>query len=120
MKKSGSILLMMLCLLMASCTTSRITVSQPADLSKYKYATMVDVMSYHGSAALMDAEIKIYDAIDNSRLRMIGYQAINELTDEQKQQLLLERFCVTQKDEESVVTVNFVDYFYGRPIASYL
>ena len=42
------------------------------------------------------------------------------LTDEQKQQLLLERFCVTQKDEESVVTVNFVDYFYGRPIASYL
>ena len=50
---------------------------------------MVDVMSYHGSAALMDAEIKIYDAIDNSRLRMIGYQAINELTDEQKQQLLL-------------------------------
>lgn len=51
---------------------------------------------------------------------MIGYQAINELADEQKQQLLLERFCVTQKDEESVVTVNFVDYFYGRPIASYL
>lgn len=96
MKKSGSILLMMLCLLMASCTTSRTTVSQPADLSKYKYATMVDVMSYHGLAALMDAEI--YDAIDNSRLRMIGYQAINELTDEQKQQLLLERFCVTQKD----------------------
>ncbi len=47
MKKSGSILLMMLCLLMASCTTSRTTVSQPADLSKYKYATMVDVMSYH-------------------------------------------------------------------------
>lgn len=118
MKKSGSILLMMLCLLMASCTTSRTTVSQPVDLSKY--ATMVDVMSYHGSAALMDAEIKIYDAIDNSRLRMIGYQAINELTDEQKQQLLLERFCVTQKDEESVVTVNFASYFYGRPIASYL
>lgn len=81
---------------------------------------MVDVMSYHGSVALMDAEIKIYDAIDNSWLRMIGYQAINELTDEQKQQLLLERFCVTQKDEESVVTVNFVDYFYGRLIASYL
>lgn len=118
MRKSVSILMMMLCLLMASCTTSRTTVSQSADLSKYKYATMIDALSYHGSAALMDAEIKIYDAVDNSRLQMIGDQAINELTDEQRQQLLLVRFGVTQNDEESIVTVNFVDYFSGRPIAS--
>lgn len=52
----------------------------------------------------MDAEVKIYDAIDNSRLQMIGDQAINELSLEQKQQLLLVRFSVTQNDEESIVT----------------
>ena len=65
-------------------------------------------MNYQGSAALMDAEVKIYDAIDNSRLQMIGDQAIGELSYEQKQQLLLVRFGVTQNDEESIVTVNFV------------
>lgn len=75
-------------------------------------------MNYQGSAALMDAEVKIYDAIDNSRLTMIGEHALGELSDEQKHQLLLVRFGVTQTDDESIVTVNFVDYYTGRPIAS--
>jgi len=75
-------------------------------------------MDYKGYAALMDAEVRIYDAIDNSRLQMIGDQMINELTYEQKQELLLVRFGVNQNDEESIVTVNFVDYLTGRPIAS--
>lgn len=75
-------------------------------------------MNYHGAAALMDAEVKIYDAIDNSRLQMVGDQAIKELSYEQKQQLLLVRFGVTQTEDESIVTVNFVDYLTGKPVAS--
>lgn len=118
MKKTAYIIMLLLCISVASCTTSKTTVSQSADLSKYKYASLTDVMNYQGSAALMEAEVKIYDAIDNSRLQMIGDQAINELSYEQKQQLLLVRFGVTQNDEESIVTVNFVDYFTGRPVAS--
>jgi len=111
-------LLFLLIFLLASCTTSKTTVSQSADLTKYEYASLTDVMNYQGSAVLMEAEVKIYDAIDNSRLQMIGDQAISELTYEQKQKLLLVRFGVTQNDEECIVTVNFVDYFTGRPIAS--
>lgn len=118
MKKTHYSFLLILFLCLASCTTSKTTISQSADLSKYKYATLTDVMNYQGSAALMDAEVRIYDAIDNSRLQMIGDHAINELSYEQKQQLLLVRFGVTQNDEESIVTVNFVDYLTGRPIAS--
>jgi len=111
-------LLFLLMILLASCTTSETTISQSANLTKYEYASLTDVMSYKGSAALMDAEVKIYDAIDNSRLQMIGDQAISELTYEQKLKLLLVRFGVTQNDEETIVTVNFVDYFTGRPVAS--
>jgi len=116
--KQVQTLLFLLILFWASCTTSKTTISQSADLSKYEYASLTDVMSYQGSAALMDAEIKIYDAIDNSRLQMIGDKAISELAYEQKQKLLLVRLGVTQNDEESIVTVNFVDYFTGRPVAS--
>lgn len=104
--------------LLASCTTSKTTISQSIDLSKYNYASLTDVMNYNGSAALMEAEVKIYDAIDNSRLQMVGDHAIADLTFEQKRQLLLVRFGVTQNDDESIVTVNFVDYMSGRPIAS--
>lgn len=118
MKKTTYLFLMMLCLCITACTTSKTTISQSANLSKYKYATLTDVMNYQGFAALMDAEVKIYDAIDNSRLQMVGDYAVNELTYEQKQQLLMVRFGVTQNDEESIVTVNFVDYFTGRPVAS--
>ena len=105
-------------LFLLSCTTSKTTVSQSANLMKYQYASLTDVMSYHGSASIMDAEVKIYDAIDNSRLQMVGEHAISELTNEQKQALLLVRFGVTQNEDEAVVTVNFVDYFSGRPVAS--
>ena len=118
MKQKIKILILMFCICLVSCTTSKTTISQSADLYKYQYASLTDVMNYQGSAALMDAEVKIYDAIDNSRLQMIGDQAIGELSYEQKQQLLLVRFGVTQNDEESIVTVNFVDYFTGRPVAS--
>lgn len=116
--KGIHLIALLLTLIVTSCTTSKTTISQSANLSKYEYASMTDVMSYQGSAALMDAEVKIYDAIDNSRLQMIGDHAISELTYDQKQKLLLVRFGVTQNDEESIVTVNFVDYFTGRPVAS--
>lgn len=116
MKKS--ILIIFLLAFLVSCTTSKSTISSSADLSKYQYAVLTDVMNYQGSAAIMDAEVKIYDAIDKSRLQMIGEYRIPELTNVQKDALLLVRFGVTQNDEESVVTVNFVDYMTGRPVAS--
>lgn len=118
MKRISFFMLIMLLCVLVSCTTSKTTISQTADLSKYEYASLTDVMNYKGSASLMDAEVKIYDAIDNSRLQMIGDHAIKELSNIQKQKLLLVRFGVTQNSQESIVTVNFVDYFTGRPVVS--
>lgn len=116
--KQVQTILFILTLILSSCTTSKTTVSKSVDLSKYEYATLTDVMNYQGAAALMDAEVKIYDAIDNSCLQMIGDHVISDLSYEQKAKLLLVRFGVTQDDDETIVTVNFVDYLTGRPVAS--
>lgn len=67
---------------------------------------------------MMDIEVLIYDAIEKTSLEMIGDKRISELTDFQKSQLLIVRFAASQSDEESVISVNFVDYTTGRPIAS--
>lgn len=108
----------LICILLSSCTSAKTTVSQTADLSIYEYATLINVMGYEGSAGIMDAEIKIYDAISNSRLDMISENLISELSDEEKKHLLLAKFAVTQKTSGTDVSVNFVDYMSGRPIAS--
>ena len=72
MKKLHVILLSVFLFAFMACTTSRTVVSDSADLSKYKYATISDVMNYAGSAALMDMEVKVYDVLSQTRLRMIG------------------------------------------------
>lgn len=101
-----------------ACTASRSVVSNSANLGKYKYASLTDVMNYGGSAALMDIEVKVYDALESTRLEMIGDKRIDELSFEQKKQLLLVRFSASQNEEESIVSVNFVDYMTGKPVAS--
>ena len=103
---------------LVSCTTSRSTVSANADLSKYQYAAVVDVVSDQSSATMVEAEVKIFDALDESRLQLVGAHRIDELTDAQKDALLLVRFGVTQTEEEAVVSANFVDYMTVRPVAS--
>jgi hypothetical protein len=99
-------------------TTNTTTVANSADVSRYNYATITNVMDYGGSAVLMDLEIKIYDALLITRLQVIGDKEIDSLNDIQKQKLLLVRFAASQSNEESVVSINFVDYLTGRPVAS--
>lgn len=118
MKNYLIIYLYVLLLTLTSCATGKSVVSNTADLSKYEYATLTDVMNYNGSASLMDLEVKIFDALNATRLTMIGDYRLNELSLAQKEKLLLVRFSASQSDEESVVSVNFVDYMTGRPVAS--
>jgi hypothetical protein len=93
-------------------------VSNSANLTGYNYAIITDVISYSGSAALMDMEVKVYDALSATRLQVIGNGQVGQLSDTQRQQLLIVRFFASQNNEESVVGINFVDYMTGKPIAS--
>lgn len=116
--KRTILFLIVVVIFLVSCTASRTVVSNSANLEKYKYASLTDVMNYSGSAALMDIEVKVYDALEATRLEMIGDKRINELSFDIKKQLLLVRFSASQNDEESIVSVNFVDYMTGKPIVS--
>lgn len=101
-----------------ACTTSKSTVSQTANLSKYEYAAVINNNTYHIPAELMEYEIQLYDAVEGSNLKLISDSRIYELSRAQQDRLLLVKYGVNITDEETVITVNFIDYITGRPIAS--
>lgn len=104
--------------LLASCTTSKSTVSQNVNLSKYEYAAVINNDTYHIPAELMEYEIQLYDAVENSNLKLVSDARIYDLSRAQQEKLLLVKYAVNVKEDETVVTVNFIDYFTGRPVAS--
>ncbi len=116
--KKNILFLSALFLVLCSCTMGKTIVSEQVNLERYKVAAIVDVMSYGGSADLMDVEVGVYNALEKSRLKVIGERQIPSLSPEDKEQLLLVKFAASQDEREAVVGVNFIDYMTGRPIAS--
>ncbi len=112
------ILILFSLFVICSCTTSKTIVSQNVNLSKYEYATIINNETYHIPAELMGYEIQLFDAVESSRLQLISDRRIYELTPQQKSLLLLVKYGVNQNDGETIVTVNFIDYMTGKPIAS--
>lgn len=105
-------------ILLAACTTSKSTVSQNVNLSKYEYAAVINNDTYHIPAELMEYEIQLYDAVENSNLKLVSDARIHDLSRVQQEKLLLVKYAVNVMQEETIVTVNFIDYFTGRPVAS--
>ena len=105
-------------LIFSGCTTSKSTVSQNVNLSKYEYAAVINNDTYHIPAELMEYEIQLFDAVENSNLKLISDTRIFELSRAQQEKLLLVKYGVNVKEEETVVTVNFIDYYTGRPVVS--
>ncbi|MDE6278284.1 MAG: hypothetical protein K2M06_09295, partial [Muribaculaceae bacterium] len=104
--------------LVAGCTTSKSTVSQNANLAKYQYAAIVNNDTYHIPAELMEYQIQLFDAVENSRLQLVSDLRLHDLSPTQKENLLLVKYGINTRQEETVVTVNFIDYTTGRPVAS--
>lgn len=104
--------------LLSSCTTSKTTISQNVNLTKYEYASIINNETYHIPAELMEYEIQLFDAVERSRLQLISDRRIYELTPQQQSKLLLVKYGVNQTEEEAIVTVNFIDYMTGRPVVS--
>lgn len=111
-------LLAIFVIIITGCTTSKSTVSNHADLSRYEYACVINNDSYHIPAELMEYEIQLFDAVESSRLQLISDYRIDRFTPQQKNSLLMVKYGVNQRDEETVVIVNFIDFMTGRPIAS--
>lgn len=108
------------CILMilTSCTTSKSVVSQGVNLSKYKYVAVIDDDTYRMLPELVQYQIQLYDAVEQSGLTLINQYRINELTQSEQSALLLATFGVAVSQEETVITVNFIDFNTDRPLVS--
>lgn len=118
MKKYTFLFCMFLSMVLAGCTVSKSVVSQGADLTKYKYVTVIDNDTYRMPPELMQYQIQLYDAVEQSGLKMVGQYRLGDLTEEEQSSLLLAKFGVVVKPEETVVTVNFIDFNTDRPLVS--
>lgn len=67
---------------------------------------------------LVQYQIQLYDAVEQSRLTMINQYSIRDLTQEEQFSLLLTKFGIAVRQEETVVTVNFIDFTTDRPLVS--
>lgn len=105
-------------LALGSCTTSKSTISNGVNLSKYEYASVINNDTYHIPAELMEYEIQLFDAVENSNLKLVSDTRIFELSNSQQEKLLLVKYGVNIQPEETIVTVNFIDYSTGRPVVS--
>ena len=105
-------------IILAACTTSKSTISNNANLAQYKYASVINNDTYHIPAELVEYEIQLYDAVENSHLELVSDARIYTLSPAQQEKLLLVKYGVNIQPEETVVTVNFIDYRTGRPVAS--
>lgn len=107
-----------LLLIFTACTTSKSVVSKNVDLSKYEYVSVLNNATYHIPAELMEYEIQLFDAIEESKLKLVSDMKIYGLSSQQQSKLLLVKYGVSIQPEETIVTVSFIDYETGRPVVS--
>lgn len=92
MKRLKTLILVFSIISLMSCTTSKSVVSKTADIRKYEYVTITDVMGYNGSPSLMDAEIHIYDALEMSGLKSSGIEKSGNLVLDNRKNCSLHTF----------------------------
>ena len=105
-------------LVLSSCSTDKTMIAKGVNLNKYEYASLVQAKNGFGTTTDIEIEPGIYDAIESTRLQMVGSQRINDLTSEQKGKLLLAKYSATSTEKESVLSVSFEDYMTGKVVAS--
>jgi len=118
MKRAGFLSLIFSAVVLLSCATGHNTVSAQVDLLDFNFGTISNVMGYRGSPQLADMDVRIFDALFNTRLTMIGDREIRDLSDAERASLLLISYSATVNSSQAVVAINFVDYLTGRPVAS--
>ena len=105
-------------LVLSSCSTDKTMIAKGVDLNKYGYASIVKGQTIHGTETDIEIEPGIYDAIESTRLKMVGERRVNDLTTEQKERIVLVKYAATSSEEKSTLSVSFEDYMTGKTVAS--
>lgn len=119
MKKTKAFVIVLLtALVFSSCSTDKTLVSKGSKLDKYEYASIVQAWNSFGTVNDIEIEPGIYDAVEATRLQMVGERRIQDLTEEQKEKLVLVKYTATSTVEESVISISFEDYMTGKVVTS--
>ena len=105
-------------LVLSSCSTDKTMIAKGVDLNKYGYASIVKGQTIHGTETDIEIEPGIYDALESTRLKMIGDHRLNDITEEQKEQLVLVKYAATSDEAKSTLCISFEDYMTGKTVAS--
>lgn len=105
-------------LIFSSCSTDKTMIAKGVNLSKYEYASLTQGRNAFGTVTDIEIEPGVYDAIEATRLQMVGDRRIDDLTPEQKAKLVLAKYSATSTPNESVLTVSFEDFMTGKTVAS--
>ena len=103
---------------LSSCSTDKTMIAKGVNLNKYEYASIVKGQTIHGTETDIEIEPGIYDAIESTRLKMVGERRVNDLTTEQKETLVLVKYAATSGEDKSTLSVSFEDYMTGKTVAS--
>ena len=102
----------------SSCSTDKTMIAKGVNLNKYEYASIVKGQTIHGTETDIEIEPGIYDAVESTRLQMVGKHRVQELSEQQKEQLVLVKYAATSSEAKSTLSVSFEDYMTGKTVAS--
>ena len=105
-------------LILSSCSTDKTMIAKGVDLNKYEYASIVKGQTIHGTETVIEIEPGIYEAIESTRLKMVGERRVNDLTTEEKGRIVLVKYAATSNEGTSTLSVSFEDYMTGKTVAS--
>jgi hypothetical protein len=119
MKNLKTFLIVLLgALVLSSCSTDKTMIAKGVNLNNYQYASLTQARNSYGMVTDIEIEPGVYDAIEATRLKMVGERRINDLSSAEKGQLVLAKYSATSIDDESIISVSFEDYITGKTIAS--
>ena len=105
-------------LVLSSCSTDKTMIAKGVDLKKYEYASLTQTKNGFGTTTDIEIEPGIYDAIEATRLQMVGDRRIDDLTRQEKEKLVLVKYAATSSEKNSTLSVSFEDYMTGKTVAS--
>ena len=103
---------------LSSCSTDKTMIAKGVNLNKYQYASIVKGQTIHGTETDIEIEPGIYDAIESTRLEMVGDRRIEDLSPKAKESLVLVKYAATSDKKGSFISVSFEDYMNGKTVAS--
>lgn len=113
-----SLIILLSIMALSSCSTDKTMIAKGVNLNKYEYASLVQTRNSFGTVTDIEIEPGVYDAIEATRLQMVGDRRIDDLSSDQKEKLVLAKYSATSSTKESVLTVSFEDYMTGKTVAS--